>query len=88
VRSPNGVSDGAPGVIRAIKECWPRSLRERCLAHEMHNPAEQGLRGLSLGFKARATAYYQAGSPALARLLRDDIATTYNRDLPSAGRKT
>jgi putative transposase len=35
-------------------------------------------------FKARAAACYQAASPALARLLRDDIATTYARDLPSA----
>ena len=29
-------------------------------------------------------ACYQAASPALARLLRDDIAATYARDLPSA----
>jgi len=35
-------------------------------------------------FKARAAACYQAASPALARLLRDDIRTTYGRDLPSA----
>src|SRR5437588_11813294 len=27
---------------------------------------------------------YQAASPALARLLRDDIAATYGKDLPSA----
>jgi hypothetical protein len=27
---------------------------------------------------------YQAASPALARLLRDDIASTYAGDLPSA----
>jgi transposase-like protein len=35
-------------------------------------------------FKARAAASYQAASPALARLLRDDIASTYAGDLPSA----
>ena len=35
-------------------------------------------------FKARSVACYQAPSPALARLLRDDIAATYSRDLPSA----
>ena len=28
-------SDGAPGMIRAIEECLPRSLRQRCLAHKM-----------------------------------------------------
>jgi putative transposase len=35
-------------------------------------------------FKVRATACCQAASPALARLLRDDIRTTDRRDLPSA----
>jgi transposase-like protein len=35
-------------------------------------------------FKARAAACYQAASPALARLLKDDIVATYGRDLPSA----
>jgi transposase-like protein len=30
-------SDGAPGLIRAIEECLPRSLRQRCLAHKMRN---------------------------------------------------
>jgi transposase-like protein len=33
------VSDGAPGVIRAIEECFPRSARQRCLAHRMRNLA-------------------------------------------------
>ena len=26
------ISDGAPGLIRAIEECFPRSARQRCLA--------------------------------------------------------
>lgn len=39
-------SDGAPGIIRAIEECFPRSARQRCLAHRMRNlavkvPADQ-----------------------------------------------
>ena len=29
------VSDGAPGIIRAIEECFPRSARQRRLAHWM-----------------------------------------------------
>ena len=35
-------------------------------------------------FKTRAAACYQAASPALARLLRDDITATYRRELASA----
>jgi putative transposase len=77
-------SDGAPGLIRAIEECLPRSLRQRCLAHKMRNLQSKVSEDVWPEFKARATACYQAASPALARLLRDDIATTYARDLPSA----
>ena len=36
------VSDGAPGIIRAIEECFPRSARQRCLAHRMRNLAVKG----------------------------------------------
>jgi transposase-like protein len=70
------VSDGAPGIIRAIEECFPRALRQRCLAHKMRNLASKVPEDLRPEFKARATACYQAASPALARLLRDDLRTT------------
>jgi len=77
-------SDGAPGMIRAIEECLPRSIRQRCLAHKMRNLQSKMPEDVWPEFKARAAACYQAASPALARLLRDDIATTYGKDLPSA----
>jgi hypothetical protein len=50
----------------------------------MRNLQSKVPEGVWLEFKARGTACYQAASPALARLLRDDIAATYSRDLPSA----
>jgi putative transposase len=31
------ISDGAPGLIRAIEEVFPKSLRQRCLAHRMRH---------------------------------------------------
>src|SRR5437588_12995984 len=71
-------------MIRAIEECLPRSIRQRCLAHKMRNLQSKVPEDVWPEFKARAAACYQAASPALARLLRDDIATTYARDLPSA----
>ncbi|MGH7001419.1 MAG: transposase, partial [Stellaceae bacterium] len=78
------VSDGAPGVIRAIEECFPRSARQRCLAHKMRNLQSKVPEDVWPEFKARAAACYQAASPALARLLRDDIAATYATDPPAA----
>ena len=77
-------SDGAPGMIRAIEECLPRSICQRCLAHKMRNLQSKVPEDVWPEFKARAAACYQAASPALARLLRDDIATTYRKDLPAA----
>ena len=77
-------SDGAPGLIRAIEECLPRSVRQRCLAHKMRNLQSKVPEDVWPEFKARSAACYQAASPALARLLRDDIAASYAKDLPSA----
>jgi hypothetical protein len=31
------VSDGAPGMIRAIEECPPHTARQRCLYHKVRN---------------------------------------------------
>ncbi|MCA1951452.1 MAG: IS256 family transposase [Hyphomicrobiales bacterium] len=78
------VSDGAPGLIRAIEECFPRSLRQRCLAHKIRNLQSKVPDDVWPEFHARARACYQAASPTLARLLRDNIVATYGNDLPSA----
>ncbi len=51
------VTDGAPGLIRAVETCFPRALRERCLAHRMRN-----LRGKV----PEATWPEVASAPALA----------------------
>jgi transposase-like protein len=61
------VSDGAPGLIRAIEDCFPRSARQRCLAHKLRNLQSKVPEDQWPEFKARASACYQAASPALAR---------------------
>ena len=50
------VSDGAPGIIKAIDSCFPRSVRQRCLAHRMRNLAVKVPEDLWPDFKARAQA--------------------------------
>ncbi|MBV9654051.1 MAG: transposase, partial [Acetobacteraceae bacterium] len=62
----------------------PRALRQRCLAHKMRNLQSKVPDHVWPEFQARARACYQAASPALARLLREDIVATYGSDLPSA----
>jgi putative transposase len=78
------VSDGAPGMIRALEECFPRAARQRCLAHKIRNLQSKVPEDRWPEFKAHAQACYQAASPALARLLRDDVVATYGAELPSA----
>jgi len=78
------VSDGAPGLIRAIEEVFPRALRQRCLAHRMRNletkvPAERWRE-----VKGLAAAAYQAASPMTAQLIKEDFVRRYERELPSA----
>jgi transposase-like protein len=78
------VSDGAPGIIKAIETCFPRSERQRCLAHRMRNLAAKVPEDLWPEFKARATACYQAPSRAIARELAAGVVTDYETGLPTA----
>ena len=61
-----------------------RSARQRCLVHKMRNLQAKVPETLWPEFKARAYACYQAASPVLARMLRDDVVATYEHDLPAA----
>ena len=78
------VSDGAPGVIKAIDVCFPRSIRQRCLAHRMRNLAAKVPEDLWPEFKARATAAYQAPSRKIARELADGVVADYGTELANA----
>jgi transposase-like protein len=31
------ISDGNPGLIRAVRELWPKALRQRCIVHRIRN---------------------------------------------------
>ena len=75
---------GAPGIIRAMEECFPRSARQRCLAHRMRNLAAKVSADPWPEFKARVTACYQAPSRAIARQLAAGIRVDYANALPSA----
>jgi transposase-like protein len=80
------VTDGAPGLIRAVETCFPRALRQRCLAHRMRNLRGKVPEVTWPEVALRARACYEAASPALAAVLRDDVVQTYERELPAAVR--
>ncbi|WP_292385443.1 transposase [Mesorhizobium sp.] len=78
------VCDGAAGIIKAIETCFPRSERQRCLAHRRRNLAAKVPEDRWPEFKARATAAYQAPSRAIARDLAAGLVKDYEAELPSA----
>src|SRR5437867_12515522 len=77
------VTDGAPGRIRAAATCFPRALRQRCLAHRLRNLRSKAPESQWPEIAIRARACYEAASPALATLLREDFAQVYGRELPA-----
>jgi transposase-like protein len=74
------ISDGAPGIIKAIEICFPRAARQRCLAHRMRNLATKVPEDVWPEFKARVQAAYQAPSRAIARELAAGIVADYDRE--------
>ena len=78
------VSDGASGIIKAIEVCFPRSIRQRCLAHRMRNLAAKVPEDLWPEFGARATAAYQAPSRKIARELAEGVVADYGTALANA----
>jgi hypothetical protein len=78
------ISDGAPGVIKAIDVGFPRSTRQRCLAHRMRNLVVKVPEDLWPEFKAHATAAYQAPSRKIARELAEGVVADHGTELANA----
>jgi transposase-like protein len=79
-----GATDGAPGLIRAFEEVFPRALRQRCLAHKIRNLESKVPAEAWRELKGAALAAYQAGSPKLAQIAKEDFVARYEREYPSA----
>lgn len=77
-------TDGAAGWRRAVEECFPFSARQRCLVHRMRNLMAKLPEEIRGEFKEAAKAAYEAPSPAMAELLRDDLVARFEPDYPSA----
>lgn len=78
------VSDGAPGLINAIKRVFPESLRQRDLAHKLRNLGSKIPEGSwdEVGTKIRAV--YYAGDQRLARILAQEVEEEYRDEFPTA----
>src|SRR2546430_16665285 len=81
------VSDGAPGLIKAIDELWPKADRGRCAVHKLRNvvaklPKRSGLHDQ---IKAKFwAALDDATDPADAERRLRELVVELGRPYPSA----
>jgi transposase-like protein len=77
-------SDGAPGLIKAIDECFPKSKRQRCLVHKLRNIAnklpKEGIQQLLPQIKS---VYYQTDRD-VAMIAATNLIDKFSNRYPAA----
>ena len=79
-------TDGAPGLIRAVEEVFPDSLRQRCLAHKTRNVTDKVPDSVRAEVKNAIRAAYYAPNREVADKIAADALKTYQADYPVAMR--
>jgi len=79
-------TDGAPGLLRAVAEVWPQSLRLRCWVHKVRNveakiPAERWLE-----VKGALVAIREAATPEAGAQAAEAFLARYGKDFPAAAK--
>ena len=77
-------TDGAPGLIRAVEEMWPKSLRQRCLAHKVRNILDKVPDYARAEVKAAVHNAYYASSREVAERMAAEALEQYQELYPSA----
>jgi class 3 adenylate cyclase len=66
-------SDGAPGLLRAVSEVWPTSLRIRCWAHKMRRVLAKVPEEAQAEGKAFLETVRDAPTPEVGRRAAEDV---------------
>ena len=77
-------SDGAPGLLRAIKEIWPKSLRIRCWVHRMRNVLDKVPDATRAEVKAHLVAVRDAPTYEIGRQTATAVLARFERVYPTA----
>jgi putative transposase len=77
-------SDGSPGLIRAMEEVWPKSLRQRCLVHKKRNILAKVPAEAIPEVKAHIDAVYHAPTFEGAKQMATQLIGKYQGIYPSA----
>ena len=81
------VSDGAPGLIKAIDELWPAADRQRCTVHRLRNILAKLPKKPEVHERVRRaywSALDEAADPATAEQRLRSLVGELERDYPSA----
>lgn len=79
------ISDGNPGVMAAIEEIWPHSLRQRCQKHRMQNVLDRVPKDYHTEMKAAIhKAFYHEGSYEEGLAIAREVIKKYERRFPEA----
>jgi putative transposase len=77
-------TDGAPGLIRAVEEVFPRSLRQRCLAHKVRNITDKVPKSAREAVKAAVQDAYYASNQQIAQMVAAEVLRKYQDLYPAA----
>ena len=78
------VSDGAPGLIKAITECFPESDRQRCIAHKMRNISNKLTEEGRMTVLPRVRDVFYQSEKEISMLLASKIVEDFAEEYPSA----
>jgi putative transposase len=79
-----GTSDGAPGLIQAFEQVFPRTLRQRCLVHKKNNILNKVPSEAHSEVKFNLNSVYFAADEASARKQAEYFKNKFGRLYPSA----
>lgn len=79
-------TDGAPGLLRAVDDVWPKSLRVRCWAHKMRNILAKVPEDAQAEVKAHLEAVRDAPTPEAGRQAAEQVLDQFSALYPAAMR--
>lgn len=79
-----GTSDGAPGLIKAFEEAFPKTLRQRCLVHKKRNILSKVPQEAVSEVKIYLNAVYFAPDKKAAYIQAQAFRDRFSRLYPSA----
>ncbi len=79
-------SDGAPGLLRALEEVFPQSVRIRCWMHKMQNVLSKLPESAKAEVKSWLAAVRDAPTPEAGRQAAAETLARFERDYPAAMR--